>query len=398
MIDISDKFFEREENESVLDYIERVIQVKDDVGLTWEQLAHIINEACDMKYSESFYRKGGYINKFSVIGENEVATISDEESRIRELLQKVKREKVKLSDERIQNNAYIRQISREETLREIAREIAETIGSNKMLPEPNECVAIGDKEAILQISDWHYGITCDSYWNKYDPDIAKVRLSKLLKKTTDICKRDGVTRIHVVNLSDLICGRIHLSLRLESRVDTVTQTEQVSEMLAEFLASLSNSGLIVEYYDCTDNHSRIEPNKSDSWDLEAFSRFIPWYLKVRLANYYNIHLNNNEYDPDIISFTSMGHRVLGVHGDKDKPNAVVDSLSMMTKERPDMILTAHMHHFSADEKNEVVVVSNGSMMGTDNYAKNLRLSSKPSQNLIIVSEENVMETLYRIVL
>ena len=35
-------------------------------------------------------------------------------------------------------------------------------------------------------------------------------------------------------------------------------------------------------------------------------------------------------------------------------------------------------------------------MGTDDYAQQLRLSSKPSQNLIIVSKENPVECVYKI--
>ena len=35
-------------------------------------------------------------------------------------------------------------------------------------------------------------------------------------------------------------------------------------------------------------------------------------------------------------------------------------------------------------------------MGTDTYAKNLRLNSSPSQNLIIVGDNNVCEAVYNI--
>ena len=88
---------------------------------------------------------------------------------------------------------------------------------------------------------------------------------------------------------------------------------------------------------------------------------------------------------------------ISIDGDKDKPSTVIDNLTMMTHKHYDLVLTAHLHHFSCDEKNETVVVSNGSLMGTDAYAEKLRLSSKPSQNLIIVSEDNVVDEIHRIV-
>ena len=35
-------------------------------------------------------------------------------------------------------------------------------------------------------------------------------------------------------------------------------------------------------------------------------------------------------------------------------------------------------------------------MGTDDYAQSLRLNSKPSQNLIILGEDNPLECIYNI--
>ena len=70
----------------------------------------------------------------------------------------------------------------------------------------------------------------------------------------------------------------------------------------------------------------------------------------------------------------------------------------MTHKHYDLVVTAHLHHFSADERHETVVVSNGSLMGVDTYAKNLRLTSKSSQNLIIVTDYSPCACIYRIVL
>lgn len=131
-------------------------------------------------------------------------------------------------------------------------------------------------------------------------------------------------------------------------------------------------------------------------DLESLARIIPWYVKTRLGDSIKIH--ENEFGEDIITFNCMGYNIVGVHGHQDKPCQVVDSLTLMTHRHYDLVCTAHLHHFSADEKNETMVVSNGSILGTDTFAKNLRLSSRASQNLIIVSDESVCECIYRIIL
>ena len=70
----------------------------------------------------------------------------------------------------------------------------------------------------------------------------------------------------------------------------------------------------------------------------------------------------------------------------------------MTRRRNDLVLSGHFHHLSMDESHECLRISNGSLMGVDQYAQDLRLTNKPSQNMIIVSEENVCEVFYRILL
>ena len=106
----------------------------------------------------------------------------------------------------------------------------------------------------------------------------------------------------------------------------------------------------------------------------------------------------NTYGDDIIDFELKGHKIIGVHGHKDKPTKVIDNLSMLTHNHYDLVLTAHLHHFSAEEKNDTLCISNSSLMGTDQFAQDLRMDSKPSQNLIIVSNDNVAKEIVRILL
>lgn len=388
MVYLNDEKYAIQDNETEEDYELRICSYRETDRLTWTDVASIINRNTDRSYSESHYRKGYklYLMGLNSNNESEVCNLTNAKIELA-------KEKVKIADERIQTNAYIRQLAREETIKEIAYKVASEMNDKKMLPSC-EVHKSGDSEAILCISDWHYGICCENYWNTYNPEIARARIAQLLERTQYYCKQNNVGVLHVVNIGDAIAGRIHLGLRLESRFDVITQTIEVSEIIAEMLSTLSQD-FEIHYYDCLDNHSRLEPNKKDAMDLESLARIIPWYIKTRLNN---IQVHENLYGEDIINFHVKGFNILGVHGDKDKPNMVVDSLSTMTHQHYDLMLTAHLHHFSADEKNETLVVSNGSMMGTDTYARNLRLSSKPSQNLIIVSDENVAECIYRIIL
>ena len=362
-------------------------------NLTFYDITDEMNERFNHSYSEGYWRR-----RYHSLASDILEEVSADENKD-DALMALKLERYKLADERTQANAYYRRLSREQTIKEIAIEVADKISSKKILPQFDIAHRANDsKEAILCISDWHYGMDFTNYWNNYNPDIARERIVKLQDMVIKTIVDEGISRLHIVNLGDMIAGRIHLTIRLESRIDVITQTIEVSEILAEFIHALSQYTKI-DYYDCADNHSRLEPNKKEALNLETLQRIIPWYLQTRLSNQNDITIHtNNRYGEDIINFNIFDYKIAGVHGDNDRPIDVVNNINLLTKEHFDMILTAHLHHFSADEKDDTLIISNGSLMGTDTYSKNLRLYSRPSQNLIIATPNNCFYSLERMVL
>lgn len=89
----------------------------------------------------------------------------------------------------------------------------------------------------------------------------------------------------------------------------------------------------IEYYDTLDNHSRVEPRKEESLALESMVRVTTWYLKERLRDNDRIVIRDrNHYGRDIATFRVLGHNVIGVHGDKDKPSTIAEKLTMFTQQ------------------------------------------------------------------
>lgn len=375
---------------------------KSQLNLSWKDIANVMNQYAEKQYSEDKYRKQcSRLNpsvpdmastfegkqQMFVVDENNNINIEEEFSTRKEL-QRIK-------DERNQLNSIYRQMSREDTLKDIAIECAKEVAKEK----PHIPYAItskeSDKEAILLLSDWHYGIEISNYWNTYNPEICKERLSKLLTQTIGFIEKYEISKIHALNLGDLISGRIHSQIRIENREDVISQVMHVSELLYSFLNELSNYAEVT-YRDCLDNHSRIEPDRKLSLRLESLARITSWYLEERFKLDPNVRIYFNEYSDDIITFTCKRWTIAGVHGDLDSQKNVVKNLRGMLYDRPDLICTAHMHHFSADEENKCVVISNPSLMGTDSFAESKRLSSNPSQVLIIVSSESPVYAIHKI--
>jgi hypothetical protein len=387
--------FEHLCDKPIEEFLGYLLERKKDYKLSWEDIKELCNSYYNKDYSESYYRKTLQYKIPSTLYSKEEE--SEEDIFNNSLLAKIEKEKVKLHDERVQVNALIRKISREETFKEIALEAVEKMSSKKEL-EPlylkDTYLEDKDNEGILLLSDWHFGMDFSNPWNSFNEEVAISRINKLKEEVINKCLFNKVRTIHVLNLGDMIAGRIHLTIRLESRYDVITQIMRVSELLSEFLYELSKF-FEIEYYSCLDNHSRLEPNKAESMDTESLARITDWYIKNRLPN---INVNTNKFGDDIITFNIKGFKVAGVHGHYDKPLNCAKEIPALTRENYDLICMAHRHHFSCDEENGTLIVANSSLMGTDSYAKNLRLSAAPSQNLIITSKNNVMEVLYRITL
>ena len=391
---MNDETIRKQESESTYEYLQRLCSTRQTTRLSWMRLRDVANNELGWSYSYGWYRTNYLKGTFSRYCDQIDADFSSQA----ELFEQMRDERVRISDERSQNNALVRRLSRENTLIEIAHDVASQL-QDKLLPIPsrskNDYQA--EEAGILLLSDWHYGIECDNYYNKFNPDICKERLRMLLDEVKFRAAEHSLDELVVLNLSDLIAGRIHTTIRIQSRIDVITQTLHVAELLAEFLSELSEV-VDVRYYDCLDNHSRLEPNKHESLNLESLVRIIPWHLKARLKDNNCISICDNTYGPDIITCSVLGHNVIGVHGDNDKPATALDKLTLMTHKHYDLLCTAHLHHFNADEKNQSLIISNGSLMGVDSYAEQLRLTSDPSQTLIIATRENVASCIYRIVL
>ena len=387
-------------DESEDEYKLRLYSSKDLYDLTWEEIADIMNSTFGYNYSESKYRKEAskILNKDEDVDFIKQVIDEDNESiDIDEMLFEIKKEKVKASDERVQANAIIRRVARDEVFKDIALEAVREMSKDKILDIPDKITYEEEtsKCGVLCIGDWHYGLDVDLFFNKYNPEIAVRRVGNLTCQALDIINEHDINELIVVNLGDMISGRIHLPLRLNSRIDAVTQTMEVSELIAEMLTKLSNR-LPVKYISVEDNHSRVEPHKKESINTEAFSRVIDWYLEERLKNNPNISFLDNKIGPDIASFKVFNHSFIAVHGDRDPQRGIVDRLNSYIQDHIDVIISAHLHHFSADENNETEFYCNGSLIGQDQYANDLRLNSRPSQLMFVSTHSNPTKVLYKI--
>lgn len=410
-------------DETLGSFVYRLASQKTLLNLSWDDIRDICNAQFSIHCSESYYRKGFASGKFSpdekltdvgytsnmMFKASPLETYTGDDAS--ELEQEcavynnmlAQEEKFKKRKERESLNRMYKSLYAFDIYDEIAKNVCNEL-KNKyytfLNTNSSPDIQSSQEKAILCISDWHYGVNIDNFTNTFNEDVCIARVHKLFQDTLAILKKEKITELYLCNLGDLIAGRIHTTLRIESTQGVINQILSVTDILVAFIDSFIKSGIRVHYYWCLDNHSRVEPDKEKSLKDENLVYVQNKILSIAFKDNPNFIFNQNTYGDDIISFNCDGFNVGGCHGDLDKQKNAVKNLSLFTHKVYDIVLSAHMHHFSADELCGSLLVCNGTLMGTDSYASNLRVSSTPSQNLIIVNKVagNVAESIHRIIL
>lgn len=305
----------------------------------------------------------------------------EESARLESLRQELYKEKCRVQDQKREYNKLLREQARYEHLIDVVEKKIDELEPLNLggcyESNPTEI------EAVLILSDFHYGLEVDNVLNEYNTDIAKERLNILLDKTIYYCNIHRVQKLHLGLAGDLICGAIHLQSRVAAEEDLISQVINVSELLANFINSLKSKVPEVKVWGVIGNHSRVNADKKSNMPAENFERLIFKYIEMRLPSA-TVATNGLE---DWITFKVKDQLVFMTHGDKDSlSNIKLHAVNLLGKV-PDRIYFGHIHHLNIKDDNGTEIVVNGSIVSTDEYAMGLRVHTKPYQVLQIFDRD-----------
>lgn len=302
-------------------------------------------------------------------------------------------------DQKREYNKLLVSDARADHLSENLVKIAKQLNNEKPLDFEKYIVDFSDKEAILCLADWHYGMVTDNIWNTYNTEICKQRVEKLITKTKEHMKTHKIKVLHILLLGDSAHGAIHNSCRVSAEEDTSDQLMHVAEILAESINELSKSVSSIKVYSTYGNHLRTIQNKKDSIHSDNMEKIIPWWLRQRLQNNDKVEIIDSEFK-EFIKLNVLGYNVCCTHGDLDKFKDIgVTMNTIFTKlygETIDYTISADKHHLEEFEKFDIESILVRSLCGTDDYANNGRLYSKAGQTLMIFSKDDGRECTYNI--
>lgn len=385
----------RSEDESFTDFHIRLFENREDYKLSNDDISDILNKEFGSDFSESKWRKdyAQYVRWKDYIVESNL-----EEEIVRkyeELDIESKKEKIKKQDQNREYMKKIRNSARFEHLEDKIIQSIEDLNNNYPLEyTPFDGISATGKEGLVLFSDWHFGMEIDNRLNRFNKEVFDKRIKKLKNKVIEYGTNSDIKKLHVAGLGDQISGLIHISTRVQSNENLIEQITYVSEVIANILAEFASHFKEIIYYNVNGNHARMMPSKNDVGIKENFENLIPWFLNARLDNVENLEINNEQ--DGIVEFEIFNKKIVAVHGDYDNVQNSYAKLSQLLGYVPDYVVGGHIHHHFEKEFGKTTVITNGSLVGNDDYAMKGRYAAKPSQKFMIFDEIEGLEHTYQI--
>ena len=377
-----------EKNEFLRGQLDLLKRKQTDENLEWQDVADFRSEYIGNLEHRDTVRKGSkllyeYIDAGWVNEPNDSDIDVDNEELI-----KMRKEKIKLSDARVEYNRLIRQEARKESYVDmVKRIICENV--EPMNIPVHYTLFNSSTDLLVHLTDIHTGIEIHNWKNDFNADILRQRIEKFTSDILDIRGQHDSENCYLV-IGEILSGIIHNNLRLQNNMDLMEQFKYVSELISAMLSRMANHFNHIYVYTTPGNHSRISPKKEDALDGENMDVLLPFYLKARMQNIENITICDNIVEPEIAMFNIRGNNVFAAHGHKDSPSNVVQNFTMMFNIKPDIVLLGHRHTNGLTTVYDTKVIESGCCSGSDDYAVSIRKVNKPEQTVSVIGNNGLV--------
>lgn len=304
------------------------------------------------------------------------------------------RERQKMRDLNRQITAEVRAQSRSELLRETIQEAIKGLPSFRA---PFHPVSDEDRNRrlLVGIGDIHFGADIEvrglmgEMINGYNENVFQNRMWDLLEELTDIADKEDICEMDICFVGDLLDGMLRQSQLMRLQYGVVESTMRFSEFLATWLSELSLAHKI-NVYGAMGNHSEIRPLNSKKGDFEEenLERIIFWYLKSRLSDNPNVHIEMNIRN--VAFFESAGYNVLLIHGDGEQSLDKIAANAITQYGRPiDFVICGHKHRemefpSGMSPRGDTTIIRVPSVCGVDSYAMRKGYNGQPGATAMVL--------------
>lgn len=377
-----------EKNEFLREQLDLLKRKRTDENLEWQDVTDFRSEFNgDLEHRDTVRKGSKLLYEYIDAGWVNEPVEKENNSDNSELI-KMRKEKIKLSDARVEYNRLIRQEARKESYVDmVKRIICENV--EPMNIPVHYTLFNSSTDLLCHLTDVHCGIEIHNWKNDFNEDILKKRIEKFTSDILDIRGMHESENCYLV-IGEILSGIIHNNLRLQNNMDLMEQFKYVSELISAMLSRMANHFNHIYVYTTPGNHSRISPKKEEALDGENMDVLLPFYLKARVQNVENITICDNTVEPEIAMFNIRGNNVFAAHGHKDSPSNVVQNFTMMFNIKPDIVLLGHRHTNAMETVYDTKVIQSGCVSGSDAYAMSIRKTNKPEQTVSVIGENGLI--------
>lgn len=376
--------YNRNPGESEEEFIYRVCSLKDEIG-TWEDVADILNDALQHRYTESAYRKK--YQSFAKMmdtcygnDDTEAKYLADIERQKNEL----RKERMKLQTLNLERNRLDRAEARQELYYEYIGSVVKSLDVPALEVDDLIMRKFSNMDYVLTIADCHYGAKFETPYNCYSQDIFKVRLGKLLGKAIAFIQDNGLKCLTIVGLGDDIQGILRLTDLQANDSSVVRSIVEFSRYMADFLTELSKYCYVYYYHVPTANHTQIRllNAKANELATEDVEYIIGHYISDLCRDNNRIDITLAEDGSDMIKLDVHEFNIVACHGHRIKRTEdAIRDFTDLSGDMVDYIIMGHQHgskELTANIRNgynaEILVAP--SFIGSDPYSESLYKGSQ----------------------
>ena len=319
------------------------------------------------------------------------------EGEMQDMLAQLKAERIKIQTANLEYNAIQRAEARNDLFNE---QIIKAI--ERLKPIKGACPKLSvepcDKHrtALLAISDLHAGSTFtvkgiyNEIVNEYSYDIMCARLWSIIDKIeADDIVFDDLT---VAICGDLVEGILRESSLTKLREPVTDTVIRLAEFLSEWIYQLSiRLETKVNVVIIGGNHDTVRSLTSrPMFEGENLTKIVVEFIKLRLQDLDWITVDDYQ---DVAIKNIQGVNVMFQHGEDKDLKTTMDYFSNLYNIDVDEIIAGHLHRAESKtvgitELGDRQLTRVGSIVGTDSYAKQIRVSARPSCYIALYEEDN----------
>ena len=243
---------------------------------------------------------------------------------------------------------------------------------------------------LVNTSDWHIGLKTDDY----NLEIAKDRINRYAEEIAHYARMFNVSEIYVESIGDMVEGAyLRPTQAYEIEFDYSTQVVKATEVLVNFLNTLSNHVNVTYLGGIMGNHSRMY-DKGKNIETDSSENIIDAMVKsfVEILGNKRIVVKDKKQDNSALSFQINGKNIKAVHGDLiGKGGDRITKFISSDNIQYDVLIYGHYHHSTLMEQNHGrLEIGTGCLQGVTAYSKRLGYDTVPSQTIIVFEGEKIL--------